>query len=330
MEQITDIPVVIPDKPVKLMDQIRTLIRARNMAYKTEQSYISWILRYIRFHHKTHPKDMAEKEVDAFLSYLAVKRHVSASTQKTALCALAFLYTTFLKKPLQDLDFRSAKPSRKVPEIFSHAEAMSVIGELTGVYKLMALLMYGAGLRVNECLRLRVKDIHFSMNYIVVRHGKGNKDRRTLLPESCLMQLGNQIKFVKALHIQDLDEGHGEVYIPNALTRKYPNAARTIDWQYLFPAGKCAVDPRSNKTRRHHIMDTSLQKKVKIAVNKTAIGRPCSSHTFRHSFATRLLENNSDIRTIQELMGHADVTTTEIYTHVLAKKGLGITSPVDL
>jgi len=287
-----DVPVMIPKQPTRLVDQIRALIRSRNMAYKTEQSYIHWILRYIRFHDRQHPKDMREQHVEAFLSYLSIHCNASKSTQRTALCALAFLYNTFLNQPLQNLNFRSAKKQPKIPEVFSHEEALNVLSFIPSKYKLICQLMYGAGLRLNEALRLRVKDINFSMNYIVVRQGKGDKDRRTVLPSSCISWLRNQINYVSALHDTDLENNEGEVYMPNALARKYPNAAKELGWQFLFPADNTAKDPRSNKIRRHHIMDRTIQKQVKSAVKKASIHRHCTSHTFRHSFATRLLENN--------------------------------------
>ncbi len=325
-----DVPVTIPEKPVRLIDQVRALIRSRNMAYKTEQTYIHWILRYIRFHNKKHPKGLNERHVEAFLSHLAIQCNASKSTQRTALCALAFLYNGFLNQPLQNLNFRAASKPPKIPEVFNHQEALNVLSFIPEKYRLICQLMYGAGLRLNEALRLRVKDINFSMRYIVVRQGKGDKDRRTVLPNFCIDPLHQQINYVAALHQTDLINNEGEVYMPNALARKYPNAAKELGWQFLFPADNTAKDPRSDKIRRHHIMDRTVQKQVKRAVTEAAIHRHCTSHTFRHSFATRLLEKNYDIRTVQELMGHADVATTQIYTHVLDSRGIGVASPMDM
>ncbi|MCW8948445.1 MAG: integron integrase, partial [Sedimenticola sp.] len=269
------------------------------------------------------------QEVEAFLSDLAVNRHVAPGTQKTALCALVFLYGTFLNKPLVDMQITRSKRNVRVPEVFSHNEAKAVIDKLSDIYRVMALLMYGAGLRINECLRLRVKDINFSMGYIVVREGKGLKDRRTLLPESLKEPLQEQIRYVKSLFEFDRANNLSGVYMPYALERKYPQASTQLAWQFLFPAKKPSIDPRSGLIRRHHIIDRTLQRQVRDAIRRAQITRQCSSHTFRHSFATRLPEKGYDIRTIQELMGHTDVKTTEIYTHVIGKGGLGVNSPID-
>ncbi len=324
-----DIPSRLPVKPTRFIDQLRACMRSRNMAYKTEQTYVTWAVRFIRFHHMKHPDEMAEREVEAFLSDLAVNRNVAPATQKTALCALVFLYGTFLNKPLTGMQVTRSKRKVRVPEVFSHDEAKAVIERLPDIYKTMALLMYGAGLRINECLRLRVKDINFSMGYIVVREGKGLKDRRTLLPESLKEPLQEQIRYVTTLFEFDRANNLSGVYLPYALERKNPQASTQLGWQFLFPAKEPSIDPRAGLQRRHHIIDRNLQRQVRQAIRLAKINRQCSCHTFRHSFATRLLEKGYDIRTIQELMGHADVKTTEIYTHVIRKGGLGVNSPID-
>ena len=325
-----DIPINIPNKPTRFIDKLRAYIRTQNLAYRTEQTYIHWILRFIRFHNKKHPADMHAKEVTAFLNHLALNRNVSINTQKTALNALVFLYKRFLNIEIGDLQMNNAKKKRRVPVVFSHDEAIRVINQLPNTYQVIAQLMYGAGLRLNECLRLRLKDIDFEMNMIIVVNGKGQKDRRTILPEKMINALKSQIELVKNYHQFDESNGNGEVYLPNALSQKYPSAGRQLSWKYVFPAASCSVDPRSKITRRHHIMDSSVQRQVKKAIIKAGINKHCGSHTFRHSFATRLLEMNYDIRTIQELLGHSDVSTTEIYTHVVKKGGSSVKSPVDV
>jgi len=325
-----DVPINIPNNPSRFIDKLRAYIRTQNLAYRTEQTYIHWILRFIRFHNKKHPENMHAKEITAFLNHLALNRNVSINTQKTALNALVFLYKRFLNIEIGDLQMNNAKKKRRVPVVFSHDEATRVINELPNTYQVIAQLMYGAGLRLNECLRLRVKDIDFEMNMIIVVNGKGQKDRRTILPERLIDALKSQIKLVKNYHQFDESNGNGEVYLPNALSRKYPSAGRQLSWKYMFPAASCSIDPRSGITRRHHIMDSSVQRQVKKAIIKAGINKHCGSHTFRHSFATRLLEMNYDIRTIQELLGHSDVSTTEIYTHVVKKGGSSVKSPVDV
>jgi len=341
-----DIPVLIPVRPVKFIDRLRAYIRAENLAYKTEKTYIQWILQFIYFHNKRHPEEMGEIEITEFLNHLVVVRNVSKNTQKTALNSLVFLYKRFLKHELVDLQIKQAKKQRRIPVVFSHQEATNVIRRLPLKYCLIASIMYGSGLRISECLRLRVMDIDFSMSVILVRAGKGGKDRRTLLPQSQIDPLKKQIEYVKNLHQFDEANGHGSVYLPHALAKKYPNAAFQLAWKYLFPADNVATDPRSGIVRRHHIMDSTVQRQVKVAIRKSDINKHSGSHTFaykdvgmwreqdaeatRHSFATRLLESGYDIRTIQELLGHADVQTTEIYTHVLNRGGRGVISPVDV
>ncbi len=324
-----DIPSPIPANPVKFIDQLRAFIRSQNKAWATEKTYILWIKRYIHFHQKRHPKEMGEADIEKFLNYLVLQRHCSASTQATALNSLVYLYKQFLKHESLELNFDYSKRVRKIPVVFSVREAIAVIERLEGEKRLMAKIMYGAGLRVSECLRLRIKDIDFERNHIIVRGGKGNKDRYSILPDSIISNLKTQLLYVKAVHQQDMGRGLGEVYMPNALAKKYPSESRSLHWQFLFPANQCAIDPRDGKTKRHHRHQSYIQKAVKQAIIKTGIHKHANCHTFRHSFATHLLEKGYDIRTIQELLGHADVATTEIYTHVLNKGGLGVISPID-
>lgn len=330
-----DVPPTLPAQPTRLIDRLRALIRSRNLAYRTEKTYVHWVLRYIRFHQRQHPRELGAPHVDAFLSHLAIARECSPATQKTALNALVFLYRELLELPLEGLSFSYARKAQRVPVVFSHEEAMALIGYLEGVSQLVARLIYGAGLRINEALRLRVKDVDFAMQQITVRAGKGNKDRTTLLPDSLIEPLRLQIESALLLHRQDLERGCGEVYMPFALARKYPGQARAPAWQYVFPAAQLAVDPRSTSDgsipvwRRHHVLDRTVQRAIMQAMGKAGIHKHGNSHTLRHSFATRLLENGYDIRTIQKLLGHSDVKTTEIYTHVVKKGGFGVRSPVD-
>lgn len=324
-----DVPPPIPAKPTRFTDQLRAFIRSRGLAYKTEKTYLFWTLRFIRFHNKRHPRTMGAPEVEEFLSYLAVHRSSSINTQRTALNALVFLYREFLGQDLGQLSFGQARTGRRLPTVFSADEAARVIAAMEGEYKLMTQLMYGSGLRVSECIRLRVKDVDFDMNALIVRDGKGSKDRSTVLPQSLIGPLRHQIRLVELLHQQDLADGYGEVYLPNALALKYPKAATDMAWQYLFPARNLSVDPRSGKRRRHHVMDRALQRAVKSAIRRAGITKHASCHTFRHSFATRLLEAGYDLRTIQELLGHSDVKTTEIYTHIVRQGGRGVVSPID-
>lgn len=323
-----DIPAPLPPKPVRLLDKVRSRIRLRGMAYKTEKTYLFWIKRFIRFHGRQHPKQMGSVEVEAFLSHLVLQANVSSSTQRVALNALVFLYR-FLDQPLEDLSFERARKPAKLPTVFSADEARSVIRVLQGEYKLVAMLLYGSGLRINEALRLRVKDIDFEMQQLIIRSGKGNKDRITLLPDVLIEPLRQQIAFALKQHQADMLKGFGSVYLPAGLARKYPNASEEAGWQYVFPAAELSRDPRSGTRRRHHLMDRTVQKHFRIAILKAGIRKPAGSHTFRHSFATRLLENGYDLRTIQKLLGHSDVRTTEIYTHVVRKGGFGVRSPVD-
>lgn len=324
-----DVPPRLPARPMRFEHRLRAFIRARNLAYKTERTYFFWIKRFIRFHGMTHPSELGAPAVEGFLSHLAVGRNTSVNTQRTALNALVFLYREFLGMDLGDLSFKHPTKPRRLPVVFSHEEVVAVIAQLEGDYRLIAQLMYGAGLRISEALRLRVKDVEFSLCQLIVRAGKGDKDRVTLLPDSMHAPLKAQIRKVLALHQADLACGAGEVYLPHALARKYPSAPRESAWQYLFPAPGLSVDPRSGVRRRHHLMDRTVQKAFKQAIAAAGIDKHANSHAFRHSFATRLLEAGYDIRTIQKLLGHADVRTTEIYTHVVERGGFGVRSPVD-
>jgi integron integrase len=314
----------------RLLDLVRERIRLEHYSIRTERTYIQWIRRYILFHGKRHPADMGAPEVEAFLSDLAVRGEVAASTQNQALAALLFLYRDVLKIELpwlQDVE-RAKKPAR-LPVVMTQAEVHAVLARLDGRDWLMASLLYGAGLRLMECVRLRVKDVDFTMRQITVRDGKGAKDRITMLPERLIEPLHLQLDKAKTLHAEDLEQGFGGVYLPYALARKYPNAAREWGWQYLFPAHRRSVDPRSGAERRHHVDPKVLQRAVRNAVRAAGVAKPASCHTFRHSFATHLLESGHDIRTVQELPGHTDLKTTMIYTHVLNRGGRGVRSPLD-
>ena len=314
----------------KLLDRVRWHLRVKRYSIRTEQSYVDWIRRFIVFHRKRHPTEMGEAEIAAFLSHLAVNRNVAASTQNQALSALLFLYQRVLDRKLDFIDdVKRAKRPPKVPVVFTKAEARAVIGRLEGDYRLMAELLYGAGLRLLETLRLRVKDIDFGYNQIIVRAGKGMRERRTILPARLKSALHLHLTRVREKHRHDLARGGGSVYLPFALDRKYPNASKDWRWQYVFPAAKLSVDPRSHALRRHHVSEKNLQNAIKLAIRAAGVAKAASCHTFRHSFATHLLERGTDIRSVQELLGHKDVSTTMIYTHVLNKPGLGIPSPLD-
>jgi len=315
----------------KLLDKVIEVARLRHLSLRTEQAYRTWIKRYILFHSKRHPKDLGTDEVRAFLSHLAVKENVAATTQNQAFHALLFLYRQVLKIDLPEITgVERAKVSRNLPVVFTKDEARAVITHLHGADKLIVSLLYGSGLRIMEAVRLRVKDLDFSRFEITVRDGKGEKDRLTMLPRSLEPALQVQIENVRHLHEHDLKRGCGEVYLPHALDRKYPNAAKEFIWQYLFPADKLSEDPRSGRTRRHHVNEQNVQRAVKSALRKADVRKSGTCHSFRHSFATHLLENGYDIRTVQELLGHKDVRTTMIYTHVLNRGGRGVRSPLDV
>jgi integron integrase len=324
-----DIPKPINADSPKFLEQLRLFIRAQNKAYTTEQAYIAWCRRFIYFHNKRDPRTMGPEDIERFLSHLAINNNVAINTQKTALNALMFMFNQFLKADIKELDFNYAKVPRNIPVVFTHDEALAVVAKLEGNYKLMANLMYGSGLRVSECVRLRVQDLDFGMNNLIVRNGKGNKSRCTILPTKLVLELKQQIDYVEAQHRVDMRDNVGEVYLPHALSRKYPRAATQLAWQYVFPAKAIAKDPRSDKRRRHHVMVSSLQKQVGQAIREARILKKSGSHTFRHSFATRLLIKGYDIRTIQELLGHNDIRTTEIYLHVVRQGGRGVISPID-
>jgi integron integrase len=317
-------------KGKKILDQLRDAIRAKHYSYRTEQTYVDWCRRYILYHHKRHPAEMGVPEIQAFIIYLANDQNVAASTQNQALSAILFLYRNVL---LRDIEFptdivRAKKPGR-LPTVLTKAEVLSIVGRMNGTPKLMVQLLFGSGLRLMECLRLRIKDIDFSNGQIIVRDGKGENDRSVPLPRSILLALKLHIQKVEALHQQDLREGYGEVHLPYALERKYPNANRELGWQYVFPASQRSMDPKTGKTMRHHLHESVLQRAIKDAAHLAKIAKSVSPHTFRHSFATHLLESGYDIRTVQELLGHKDVKTTMIYTHVLQRGAMAVKSPLD-
>ena len=316
--------------PLKLLDQVRDKIRVKHYSIRTETQYLQWIKRFILFHGKRHPQDMDAVEVEAFLTHLAVDGSVSASTQNQALSALLFLYREVLgiNLPWMNTMVRAKKPQR-LPVVLNRAEVALVLERMDGGYGLMARLLYGTGMRLMECVRLRVKDIDFGQREILIRDGKGAKDRVTMLPETLILPLQEHLAKRRRLYEDDLAKGMAEVFLPDALARKYPNAATEWAWQYVFSSGSYSVDPRSGRERRHHIDEKLLQRAVKRAVAASGIVKLATPHTFRHSFATHLLEGGYDIRTVQELLGHSDVSTTMIYTHVLNKGGRGVVSPPD-
>ena len=313
----------------KLMDLARNRIRAQHYSIRTEHAYLQWIKRFILFHHKQHPDTMGKSEIESFLTYLAYQ-HSSAATQNQALSALLFLYKQVLQRPESEFsDIIRAKKSQHLPTVLSVLEVQQIFSHLNGLMELIAQLLYGTGMRLMECMRLRIQDVDFQLNQIIIRNGKGSKDRVTLLPNRLIDGLQQQVKYVKNMHTKDIAHGYGSVYLPDALAKKYPYAAKELAWQYLFPADSLSIDPRSGNKRRHHLDEHLVQRYIKRAAQQSNINKPVSPHTLRHSFATHLLQSGYDIRTIQELLGHSDVRTTMIYTHVLNKGGKGVISPLD-
>ncbi len=314
-----------------LLDEVRRCLRLRHYSIRTEHTYVQWIKRFILFHGKRHPREIGVDEVRQYLSHLATEGRVAASTQNQALCALLFLYREVLGVDLPFVDgIERAKRPARVPVVLTREECELILSRMTGAYGLMASLLYGSGLRLMECVRLRVKDVDFGYNQITIRDGKGEKDRRTVLPGPLAGPLRRQLERVRLLHQEDMERGYGRVYLPYALERKYPNAAAEWVWQWVFPASKISKDPRSGELRRHHASEDMLQAEVRKAAQEAGMAKRVSCHTFRHSFATHLLEVGYDIRTVQELLGHASVETTQIYTHVLNKGGRGVKSPLEL
>jgi integron integrase len=318
-------------KSVRLMDQVREVLRFHHYSYNTEKSYVSWILKYIRFNNRKHPKEMGKSEVEAFLSHLAMDRGVSAATQNQAFNAIAFLYKKVLNLNF-DLDIRAtrARKTKRLPVVLSKREVADILGLLTGGNKLMVQLMYGCGLRSLEVMRLRVHDIDFEQKHIVVRSGKGNKDRVTFLPDNLVELMLHQVERVEMLHASDLKNGFGRVKLPDALERKYPNASKEIGWQYLFPSTTISKDPRSGISMRHHVHKSALNKAILKAVRQLGMTKRVTAHVFRHSFATHMLESGANIRMVQTLLGHKDVKTTEIYTHVMSTQFDSVKSPLDV
>ena len=325
MEDLSKAPV-----PLRLLDQLSEAIRVRHMSLRTEEAYRDWARRYILFHQKRHPREMGSAEVAAFLTYLAVDREVAAATQNQAKAALLFLYKQVLNMDLPWLgEVIQAKGARRLPVVLNPGEVRQVLDQMDGQMGLIAQLLYGTGMRLLEGLRLRVKDVDFHRREIIVREGKGNKDRVTMLPERLVEPLRAHLDKVKALHDRDLAEGFGEVFLPSALAGKSPRAPKAWGWQWVFPSPVKSVDPRSGKERRHHLFPESVQRAVREAARQAEVTKPVTPHVFRHSFATHLLAAGHDIRTVQELLGHKDVETTMIYTHVLNRGGKGVPSPLD-
>jgi integron integrase len=331
-KKTTELPLQNPEtgQGKKLMERVSDALRTKHYSYRTEQTYTDWIKRYIIFHKKRHPKDMGENEIRAFIAHLTTERKVAASTSNQALSAILFLYRIVLQVEIKlPPDLSSASRPKRLPTVLTHAEAIQIINHMRGVPRLMTKILYGSGLRVMECMRLRVKDIDFDNHQIIVRGGKGDNDRATILPDSIIPELKQLLQDGKALHQKDLAEGYGETILPNALEAKYTSATKEWAWQFIFPASQRSVDPLTGVIRRHHLDETVPQKAIREAAKIAGINKQVSPHTFRHSFATHLLQNGYDIRTVQELLGHKDVKTTMIYTHVLQRGGLAVKSPLD-
>jgi integron integrase len=320
----------VPPESPRLLDLVRNRIRVKHYSMRTEQAYVDWIRRFIRFNGNRHPAVLEPPDIERFLTSLAVDLNVAASTQNQALSALLFLYREVLATELPWLDGAvRAKGSRRLPVVLTPEEVATLIGGLRGTHRLLGALLYGTGMRIMEGLRLRVKDVDFGRNEILIRDGKGAKDRITMLPGRVAQPLRRHLAAVQQLHQRDLEEGFGAVWLPSALGRKYPAAAREWAWQYVFPADRRSIDPRTGITRRHHLSDQSFQRALRQALRDAGIAKQATPHTLRHSFATHLLESGHDIRTVQELLGHSDVSTTMIYTHVLNRGGRGVVSPLD-
>ena len=329
MRQVSVPSQTAPEAP-RLLIRVRDIIRLKHYSIRTEQAYTDWVKRFILFHKKRHPAEMGAVEVEQFLTHLAVKGGVAASTQNQAKSALLFLYRDVLEIELPWLDHvAKAKDGKRIPVVLTVLETQRLMDELDGTAGLIARLLYGSGMRVMEGVRLRVKDVDFERRELIVREGKGNKDRVTMLPQTLVEPLQQHLLRVKSLHEKDLAAGFGDVYLPFALSRKYPSAGREWHWQYVFPAAKRSIDPRSDVERRHHVTDQTVQRAVRQAARDARINKPVTPHTLRHSFATHLLQSGYDIRTVQELLGHKDVQTTMIYTHVLNRGGRGVVSPLD-
>jgi integron integrase len=318
-----------PARP-RFLEQVRREIRLRHYSIRTETAYVDWIRRFILFNNKRHPSDMGASEVQAFLTHLAVDRKVAPSTQAQAKSSILFMYKVVLNSQLPWLDdVVAAKSARRLPVVLTVSEVRSVLEHMNGSVGLVCALLYGTGMRLLEGLRLRVKDVEFVRREVLVRNGKGGKDRITVLPENLILPLQQQIAKVRALHQRDLEEGFGTVWLPNALDVKYPALPKHWGWQWVFPSANRSTDPRSGKIHRHHLNEASVQKAMSLAAKRMGMIKPCSPHILRHSFATHLLQAGYDIRTVQELLGHSDVSTTMIYTHVLNRGGRGVRSPLD-
>jgi integron integrase len=323
---------ILPNPKLKLLDQVREVVRFKHYSIRTEHCYCDWVRRYVRFHRMKLRDDLfavPERKMEEFLSDLAVKGHVAAATQNQAFNALLFLYAQVLHRPLENVQAVRADRPVRVPVVLTVDEVKRVIQAMTGAPRIVVKLLYGSGLRLMEALRLRVQDVDFQMKQLTVRDGKGAKDRYTVLSDAVLPALREHLEQVRLVHGEDLAKGYGAVYLPGALDRKYPKAAREWGWQYVFPARDLSKDPRTGIMRRHHLDEATINKAIKAAAGRAGVAKRVSSHTFRHSFATHLLQRGQDIRTIQELLGHADVSTTMIYTHVLRQGGLGVRSPLD-
>lgn len=313
----------------KLLDKVRTELRSKHYSRKTETAYTNWIKRFILFHNKRHPNEMGAEEIKAFINNLADEHQVSSSTQNQALQGILFLYKNILKSDVGWIaDIKYTTRIKHLPVVFSRSETASILNNLDGVIKLIVSLLYGTGMRLGEVLNLRIKDIDFEMNQIIVRDGKGEKDRITVLPQKLNAELKEHLRKVKNLHLKDLKEGNGKTKLPYALVKKYINADKEFGWQYVFPASGFIYDKENKLKFRFHIHESVIQKEVKKALKKTGINKPGTPHTFRHSFATHLLDAGQDIRTVQELLGHKSVKTTMVYTHVL-KTVMGVKSPID-